>query len=160
MKEIELYVHTAESREPKLVKIEEDATVEELLTRIAPNANGDIHLSVEDEDEPHDRKRKLCECGVKHRHHVHCHRCQKVAVTVFYNGEQSRSFAPSATIERVLKWALHAFELKGADALDKVLRLPGAPNEPLPESAHIGSFVKAHSCDVRLELTGKVEVNG
>jgi len=160
MKEIELYIHTAEGRDPKLIKIDEEATVEELLKRIAPNANGEIHLIVEGEDEPHELHRKLCECGIKHRHHVHCHRCRKVAVTVFYNGEQSRSFAPSATIERVLKWALHAFELKGADALDKVLRLPETPNKPLPESAHVGSFVTRQSCELRLELTGKVEVNG
>lgn len=160
MKEIELYIHTADHREPKLVKIDEDATVEELLNRIAPDADGDIHLTIEGEEEPHDRHRKLRECGLKHRHHVHCHRCRKVAVTVFYNGEQSRSFSPSATIEKVVHWALRAFGLKGADALDKVLRLPDAPNEVLPESAHIGSFVKPHACEVRLNLTGKVEVNG
>ncbi len=160
MKEIELYIHTAGDREPKLVKIDEDATVEELLKRIAPGGNGDLHLIIEGEDDPHDHHCKLRECSLKHRHHVHCHRCRKVAVTVFYNGEQSHSFAPSATIEQVLKWALRAFELKGADALDKVLRLPEAPNDPLPETAHLGSFVKGHSCEVRLELTGKVEVNG
>ena len=160
MKEIELYIHTAEHHDPKLVKVDENATVEELLKRFAPEGNGDIHLTTEGEEEPHDRHRKLSECGVKHRHHVHCHRCRKVAVTVFYNGEQSHSFAPSATIEKVLQWALRTFGLKGADALDKVLRLSDAPNDVLPESAHIGSFVKAPACEVRLNLTGKVEVNG
>lgn len=160
MKEIELYIHTENHPDPMLVKIDEDATVEELLKRIAPEADGDIHLSIESEDEPHDKHRKLCECGIKHRHHVHCHRCRKVEVTVFYNGEQNHTFGPSATIEKVLRWALRAFGLKGADALDKVLRLSDAPNDVLPETAHIGSFVKPSACEVRLNLTGKVEVNG
>jgi len=160
MKEIELYIHTAEHRDPKLVKIDEDATVEDLLKRIAPEANGDIYLTIEGEEKPHERHRKLRECGIKHRDHIDCHQCREVAVAVFYNGEQNHSFAPSATIEKVLHWALGAFGLTGAAALDKVLRLPDAPNEVLPESAHIGSFVKPHACEVRLNLTGKVEVNG
>ena len=160
MKEIELYIHNANHPDPVLVKIDEEATVEELLKRIAPETDGEFHLSIEGEDEPHEKHRKLCECGIKHRQHVHCHRCRKVAVTVFYNGQQNRTFGPSATIEKVLRWALRAFDLKGADALDKVLRLPDAPNDVLSETAHIGSFVKPPACEVRLNLTGKVEVNG
>ncbi len=160
MKEIELYIHTADHHDPKLVKIDENATVEELLKQIAPDVHSDIHLTIEGEEEPHDKLRKLGECGVKHRHHVHCHRCRKIAVTVFYNGEETRSFAPATTIEKVLHWALSAFGLKGADALDKVLRLTDAPNDVLSESAHIGSFAKTHACEIRLNLTGKVEVNG
>ena len=160
MKEIELYIHTAEHCNPKLIKIDEDATIEELLKRLAPDVHGELHLTIEGEEEPHERHRKLHECGIKHRKHVQCHRCRKIAVTVFYNGEQSLSFAPSATIEKVLHWVLQAFGLKGADALDKVLRLTDAPDEVLPESAHIGSYVKPPTCEVRLNLTGKVEVNG
>jgi hypothetical protein len=160
MKEIELYIHTAERRDPKLVKIDEDATVDDLLRHIASEANGDVQLRIEGEEEPHERHRKLRDCGIKHRDHIDCHHCHKVAVAVFYNSEQTRSFAPSATIEKVLHWALRAFGLTGADALDKELRLPGAPNEVLPESAHIGSFVKPHACEVRLSLTSKTEVNG
>ena len=102
----------------------------------------------------------MLDCGIKHRDHVHCNRCRKVAVAVFYNAEQTRSFAPSATIEKVLHWALRAFGLKGADALDKVLRLSDAPTEELPESAHIGSFAKHHTCEVRLNLTSKELPNG
>jgi hypothetical protein len=159
MKEIELYIHTADHREPKLVKISEDATVEELLKRVAPEAHGELSLFIENEHEARERHHRLCDCGAKHRHHVHCHRCREIAVTVSYNGDQSHNFAPSTTIEKVLHWALDAFKLKGVDALDKVLRLTDAPNEVLPESAHIGSLAKSH-CKVRLNLTGKVEVNG
>jgi hypothetical protein len=158
--EIELYIHTADHCEPKLIKIDDHATVEEVLKQIAPQAHGEMHLSLEGADDSHDRNRKLHECGIKHRHHVHCHRCKKVTVTVFYNGEKSHAFPPSATIEKVLHWALHAFGLKGADALDKVLRRPEAPNEVLPETAHVGSYVKTPHCELRLNLTGKVEVNG
>lgn len=160
MKEIELYIHTAEHRDPKFVKIDEEVSIEQLVKRIVPGANGDIHVTIEGEEEPCEPHRKLHECGIKHRNHLHCNRCRRIEVAVFYNGEQNGSFAPSATIEKVLHWALRAFGLTGADALDKVLRLSDAPTEELPESAHIGSFAKPHTCETHLNLTSKELPNG
>lgn len=160
-KEIELYVHTDAHHEPKLVKINPEANVEEFLAAIAPGSHHEFHLFVEDEEEPKDRNHRLCDCHVHHRKHVHCHRCRHVHVGVTFNGdERKHEFVPSTTIARVLKWALKEFRLTGQDAARKVLRLTPQPNDPLAEDAHIGSFAKAPKCDVELSLTDDVNVNG
>lgn len=159
-KEIEIYVHTADHHEPKLVKIADEATVEDLLKSIAPEGHQEFHLVVEDEEEAKERHHRLCDCGVHHRRHVHCHRCRLIQVSVFFNEEKTRQFPPSATIGRVLKWALKAFKLAGADATDKSLRLAESPKVPLPETAHIGSFSKPPKCSVQLNLVDSVKTNG
>lgn len=159
-KEIEIYVHTTDQHDPKLVKIPQDATVEDLLMTIAPEGHHEFHLVLEDEEETKERHQRLCDCGVHHRRHVHCHRCQQIQVSVFFNGEATRQFPPSATIGQVLKWALKAFKLSGPDATDKSLRLTSAPNEPLPETVHVGSLTKSPKCSVQLNLVDSVKTNG
>jgi len=79
---------------------------------------------------------------------------------VFYNEEKHESFPPSATVKRVLKWAIKAFKLTPADSADKILVLKGNANDELPLAAHIGSFAKPHECAVNLCLTALVEVQG
>jgi hypothetical protein len=37
MNEIELYVHTAKHRDPKLIRISQDATIEELVSLVPPD---------------------------------------------------------------------------------------------------------------------------
>lgn len=166
MKKIEVYVHTANGVEPRLVQTSEDATVKQLIQAIVaiggvhPGPDGEVRLFVEDSDEPLEAHRKVCECEVRHRHHVHCHSCKRVKVSVFYNGEEHESFPPSATVKRVLKWAIKAFSLTPAEAADKILVLHGSTTDELPLDAHIGSFVKGHECVVNLDLTAPVEVQG
>lgn len=166
MKIIEVYVHTLKGVDPKLIKVGEDATVKQLLETIAEGGDGDagpdgdVRLFLEDCDEPVESHRKLSECEIRHRHHVHCHRCHRVKVSVFYNGEKHESFPPSATVKRVLKWAIKAFKLTPADAADMFLAPKGNANDELPLDAHIGSFAKPNECTVDLCLTAPVEVNG
>jgi hypothetical protein len=81
-------------------------------------------------------------------------------VFVFYNEEKHESFPPSATVKRVLKWAINAFKLTPADAADKILVFKGDANDELPLAAHIGSFAKPSECAVNLCLTAPVEVQG
>lgn len=161
LKEIEIYVHTETHHDPKLVKIKEDATVEELLKLVAPEGHHEFHLVIEDEEEAKEHHHRLCDCDIHHRRHVHCHRCKIIHVGVSFNGvEHEHSFSPAATIERVLKWALHKFNIVGQDAAHKVLRLTERPNDPLPEQAHIGSYATPSKCSVHLNLTDDVRVNG
>jgi len=165
MKEIEVYVHTHDGVDPKLVKAGEDATVKQLIDKIvaAAELKGDpdeeLLLFLEDVDEPLEHHRKVCECEIRHHHHVHCHRCHSIKVSVFYNGDKHASFPPSAKVERVLEWAIKAFKLTPAEAAEKILTLKGSDDE-LPLEAHIGSFAKPHECSVSLCLTAPVEVNG
>ena len=166
MKKIELYVHTHDGVDPKLVTASEESTITELLEIIVASGglggkvDEEILVFSEDCDEPVERHRKLSECEIRHRHHIHCHRCRKVQVAVFYNGEHHESFAPATTVKRVLKWAIKAFKMSAADAAGKILVLKGKANEELPLDAHIGSFTQPHHCSVELCLTAPVEVQG
>jgi len=79
---------------------------------------------------------------------------------VSYNGVQKENqFSPSTKIKAVLKWTLYAFDLRGADAEGKVLRLNESGKELLSD-AHIGSFAKHGECQVKLSLTPIVRVEG
>jgi hypothetical protein len=164
MKNIELYVHTENGVDPHLIKVSEDATIKQLVGQIAAlggHAHGDdMKLFIEDLDEALESHRKLSECEIRHRHHVHCHRCHRVSVVVFYNGEKQEVFPPSAKVKRVLKWAINAFKLSPAEAADKLLVLKGNANEELPLDAHIGSYAKPGECSVDLCLVAPVEVQG
>ncbi len=163
MNEIEIYIHSPHGHEPKLVKINDDATVGELIKKLPPDvvlaAGNDLAIIVEDKEEVLLNERKLGECGIKHRHHVHCHSCRHINVFVSYNGTQKeKRFSPATLVKNVLKWALYAFELKGVDAESKVLRL--SDGFELPSHSHIGSFAKSPSCELKLTLTPIVRVQG
>jgi len=163
---IELYVHTSNGVDPKLVKLSEDATVKQLIDEIVavggvqPPADGELCLFIEDCEEHLEPHQKLSECEIRHRHHVHCHTCHRIKVSVFYNEEKHESFAPSTKVKRVLKWAIKEFKLSPTDAADKILVLKSDSKIELNSDAHIGSFAKHHECSVHLCLTAPVEVQG
>jgi hypothetical protein len=166
MKKIELYVHSHNGVDPKLFQASEESTITELVEIIVATGgleskvDGEIFVFTEDCDEPVEHHRKLSECEIRHRHHIHCHRCRKVQVSVFYNGEHHETFGPATTVKRVLKWAIKAFKLSPTDAADKILVLKGHDGEELSLDAHIGSFTQPHHCSVELCLTAPVEVQG
>lgn len=74
MKNLEIYVHTADNGETRLTAITEELTVEDLLLQALPNEHTGFDLFVEDQDKPKERHRKLGECGIKQHGHVHCRR--------------------------------------------------------------------------------------
>jgi hypothetical protein len=166
MTEIELFVHTTKDSEPTIIRIGAEAPVEELLKKIheAGLCDGpaeEIHVFAENGDEPLERGRSMEHCGLRHRHHIHCHKCHRIRVLVMYNGvEKDRAFAPSVKVKRVLKWAIEAFQLKGADAEDKVLRLAEPPQTELPNDAHIGSFTHPAKCEVKVCLVPPIRFQG
>jgi ABC-type dipeptide/oligopeptide/nickel transport system ATPase subunit len=166
MKNVELYVHSNSGAEPLLIQVSEDAAIAEILQLVAGSGGfgdkveEDVLVFTEDSDGPIERHRKLSELEVRHRHHLHCHKCHRVKVSVFYNGEHSESFSPAATVKRILKWAIKAFKLTPADAADKILVLKNQGADELPLDAHIGSFTQPHHCAIELCLTAPVEVQG
>src|ERR1700761_7370798 len=145
MTEIELFVHTQNGVDPKLIKLSQDATITEVIGIVVAGSGGKVEeviiVLTENCDEPLERHRKLSECEVRHRHHLHIHRCKKVEVRAFYNGHHQKAFSPSTTVQRVFDWAVKAFKLTPADAADKILVLKGHDTTELPFDAHIGSFV-------------------
>ncbi|MGA3267411.1 MAG: hypothetical protein ABSE16_11375 [Verrucomicrobiota bacterium] len=166
MKEIELYVHSAKDAEPMMIRVGAGASVEELLKKVheAGFCEGpleELYLFAEEDGNPCNREHSLEYCGLKHRHHIHCHRCRQVRIGVNYNGvEKDETFPPSAKVKRVLRWAVDAFGLKGADAEDKVLRLAEPPQIELLGDQHIGSFVHSLKCELTLCLVPRVRFQG
>ena len=163
MKTIEVFAYATGGLAPKRLQLDAEATVADLLKAVHPNGEikpgEEILVFLEDEDEPLHHSRKLGECGAgAGRAFFHCHRCRHISVTVNYNGAKEKNFAPSATVARVLKWALKEFGLKGQDAEDKVLRAD-AKGQPLEPETHIGTLV-SHTCSLTLYLTPLVLVEG
>lgn len=79
MKLLEINVYSSNSVDPRLIKIAEDATIEQLLkeAQAAGAAIGElgekIILLVEDTEVECRKHQKIHECGIKHGHRVHCH---------------------------------------------------------------------------------------
>ena len=164
MNKLQIYVHGENSRESKLVEVAENASVSDILnkyTQVFPGMGSadEIELFLEDEEDPKPMELSGEKAGIKKRMHVHCHRCKKIAVTVVYNGEdKSFTFAPSATAKKILKKAIHAFNISEADAGDYLLKLDD--KTILQPSDHIGSFTSFPRCQVKLFLTPTKPVQG
>jgi hypothetical protein len=156
---IDVYVHSNDGVDPKLVKTSPESTVKKFLFE-ALGADDSSSLFREDEDTPLEKDRTLSELEVRPRQHLHLSRCKKVQVSVFYNGEQHETFPPSAKVKRVLKWAIKEFHLSPAEAAEKVLVLSTDKNTELPLDAHIGSFATPGECAVKLCLLAPVEIQG
>ena len=77
MKQIEINVHTGDGVDSRLIKIAEDATIDDLIKVIqaAGAAVGELEeeivLLVENDEKLLRREHKLCDHGIKHGNHVH-----------------------------------------------------------------------------------------
>ena len=160
MKRVQLYLHAENIPEIKRVEVSEILNQAELLqtlTEAFPSqANGsDVFCFIEDEET--DLKGKFDK--VKPKMHIHCHRCQKVAVSVIYNG-QTRiiNIPPSTTAAKLLKKVTKEFGISEVDAANLVLKL--ADRSTLETTSHIGSFVSFPACSINLYLTPNQQVQG
>ena len=124
-------------------------------------ALGELHVFERDGEEPIGKeieKRKSLS--------LHAHRCKEVLVKVHYDHlTKEKQFRPSATVFRVLQWAVskHGFNLDDTARAKAHLMLPGA-SEPLPNDSVIGRLVKfqhhEHHHELILDLTLKDFTNG
>lgn len=92
---------------------------------------------------------------------LHVTRCLKVKVAVRFNGEtKSRAFPPSATVERVRRWAARrAFGLSPRDAAEHVLQIQGTTTRP-DRDTHIGALTDGKACAVAFDLVPSKRVEG
>lgn len=92
---------------------------------------------------------------------LHLARCRHVDVVVRFNGEKvERLFTPSATIERVRRWAaLRAFQLPPRDAAEHVLQIQGSTDRP-DRDVHVGTLTTGHACQVIFDLVPCQRVEG
>jgi hypothetical protein len=92
---------------------------------------------------------------------IHVSHCRHVEVSVRFNGEtEKRRFTPSATVERVRRWATRrAFHLSPRDAAEHVLQLQGTTTRP-DRDVHVGTLTHGHSCAVAFDLVPCQRVEG
>jgi hypothetical protein len=90
------------------------------------------------------------------------HHCKHVNVHVnFEHRTETETFSPSATVFKVLRWAIgkKAFNLDDTARAKANLILPDTES-PLPRDEAIGKYVSDSNCSLTLELTLKDFTNG
>ena len=125
--------------------------------RKALDANADTLIFERDQDEPIVKLAK----GRSHMRLV-LSKNRKVEVSVRYEHEtKMREFAPSATVFKVLQWAISkkGYNLDPVTAAKANLILPGA-DEPMPRERTIGSYVARGDKTLTVDLTLRDFTNG
>lgn len=118
---------------------------------------GDLFLFERDKDEPLTRPDKG-------RRHLRLIATSQRAIEVVVQYEHRRiehRFAPSATVFKVLQWAIgkKGYNLDPQSAAKANLILPGA-DQPMPRDRTIGSFTKRGTRRLVVDLTLKDFTNG
>jgi hypothetical protein len=157
MEKIRVEVEIEDRQEISVIEVEGGDLAVVLKEIRALAALEDAHVFERDKDEPIG-----VEIEKKNVLSVIAHRCKKVHVKVHYDHlTKEHEFPPSATVFRVLHWAISkkAFNLDDTAKAKANLMLPGA-SDPLPKDAVTGRYVKHSHCDLTLELTLKDFTNG
>jgi len=92
---------------------------------------------------------------------LHEGRCQRVSVSVTFNGvTQSREFPPVTRVVHVHQWATHnAFDMSPRDAAEHVLELVGGDDRPDADT-QIGTLTSGTLCAVAFDLVPFKRVEG
>lgn len=166
MAEIEVFLQGEGIADIVLVQVPEAGTVRDIVEAAQAHGlrggNGQVLVFAENAEEPFQQNISLREAGIGQRSRVHVHRCRKVEISVNFNaGLESRSFPPSATMERVKRWAVgpQGFKLSDVDATEHVLQVCNTATRP-DEDMQIGSLVQAGTCTVCFDLVPKLRVEG
>ena len=170
MSEIEIFVQGEGIPEIILLRVPGNGTVRDILrsaetqgVHFAGDERSQVIFS-EDQEAELSPDLSLEEAHIGHRSRVHVHRCHRIEVTVNFNAAQkTRAFPPSATVERVKRWAVgpapEGFGLQGVDATEHLLQLCHSNTRP-DEDTHIGSLVTFPDCQLCFDLVPKVRVEG
>ncbi|HEX6509573.1 MAG TPA: hypothetical protein VF221_18245 [Chloroflexota bacterium] len=170
MSEIEIFVQGERIPEIILLRVPGNGTVRDILKsaetqgiHFAGDERSQVIL-VEDQGTELSPDLSLEEAHIGHRSRVHIHRCHRIEVTVNFNAAQkTRAFPPSATVERVKRWAVgpapEGFGLQGIDATEHLLQLCHSTTRP-DEDTHIGALVTFPDCGLCFDLVPKVRVEG
>jgi hypothetical protein len=92
---------------------------------------------------------------------LHVGRCQRVSVSVTFNGViQSRDFPPVTRVAHVHQWATHnAFDMSTRDAAEHVLEVVGTDERPDADT-QIGTLTPGTVCAVAFDLVPFKRVEG
>lgn len=163
MSEIEIFVQGEGIPDIVIVRVPRNAMVREVMEAAKEHglqATDEEAVFLEDSETPIGLDTPLEETGIRHRGRIHIHRCRRVAVSVNFNARQEEKiFPPSATIQRVKKWAVHEFKLADVDAAEHVLQVCNSSTRP-DEDTHIGVLVHSPHCTLCFDLVPKQRVEG
>lgn len=161
---IQIYLHGEGQKEAKLIEVSEESTVKEVLTAYREAFNlpekdiEDLQLFV-DEEEPKKTEHHHKKAEIKKRSHVHCHRCEKVGITIDYNGQVVKfSENPSTTGAVILKKAAKDFKISEADGANLILKT--SEKVIIQKTDRIGSFVSYPKCEISLSLIHDIQIQG
>lgn len=136
----------------------EDVSLEKLLkeVQLKSKTDDDVYIFEKDKDD------ELTNIEGKNHISIIVHRCKKITVLInFEHRTESHTFSPSATVFRVLTWAIgkKGFDLDDTARAKANLIIPNQES-PLPRDAVIGSYVTDKNCSLTLELTLRDFTNG
>jgi hypothetical protein len=146
-------------RKPRSFFISPETRASEFLGLVRKELGRDdlVELLLEDEDEPLAEDVIILDCVNQDAFKlVHVATPGTIAVTVIFNAKpKERAFRASTTMERIVRWAIEAFELQG-DPSDFQLKLG---DDLLPAGEHLGQVAdgKKH---VKLSLVMKIKPQG
>jgi uncharacterized ubiquitin-like protein YukD len=110
MKQIEVHAHTPDRAESRLIKIADDATVEELVKLVQAEGaiigelEEEILFLVENEEKLLKRGHKLSDCGIKHGHHVHFKKHDQ-EITIWIDKQKFEVKSHEMTVTQLLELA-------------------------------------------------------
>jgi hypothetical protein len=164
MSTIQLFLQFEGHRCIEIVRVDENATVRELLAAAAraglpdDRKNG-AAVFAHDGEAPLDLDLTLKAAGIRDKHRVHVHRCKKVEVTLHFNElTEKLQFSPAATVDKVKKEFVKKIKMSAVDATEHVLQLCGSTDRPEPDT-HIGSLV-CGCCTLCLDLVPIKRIEG
>ena len=164
---IELFIQGEGIPKITLVKVHPKYTVADIIKMACEHGlstpeGSEVFVFVENTDVPLDLDAKIDKVGLTPRIRVHIHRCRRVEVTVNYNEKQLKGFfSPSATIDRVKKWAVgkDGVDMSSVDATEHLLQVCHSNDRP-DEDVHIGTLVKVSDGAICFDLVAKQRVEG
>jgi hypothetical protein len=147
-------------RSPRQVRVPRTATAAEVVSFVVAET-GRVELTeifLEDEEDCLVEEHRVVEIVIEEFRLIHVGTKGKIKVTVSYNSRKvDREFAPSATMQKIIEWAIspRGLGLEGS-AADYQLKLG---TEILPPDAHLGQIAggKKH---VTLSLVFRVKPQG
>ena len=164
---IELFIQGEGIPKITLVKVHPRDTVADIIKvarehGLSTPEGSEVFVFVENADTPLNLDAKIDEVGLTPRSRVHIHRCRRVEVTVNFKEHQLKGFfPPSATINKVTKWAVgkDGADMSPVDAAEHLLQVCLSTERP-DEDVHIGTLVKGSDCVICFDLVAKQRVEG
>lgn len=157
---IRIFVHGRGDERVEHVEVDPAQSVSKIAETV-PWGSAGVDVSLEDSDAPLNGALTIAAAGISNNAQVHVHReCRDVATTVIYNAEdKTREFLASRRIERVLHWALEAFNIPEQDRTGWHLEYGNPPKVAQPD-LHLGDLPITPGCKIELALARDRHVQG